>query len=115
MRVVRVTPRLIHRYLFCEIETDTGLVGLGESGAWAYLDASAAINRLGGYLTGKDPLRMDITGSTCTAPAISWGQIMGAQHRVAVGYCGQALWRARISTPGEAAEGRLFPYDGRNA
>jgi len=60
MRVVRVTPRLIHRYLFCEIETDTGLVGLGESGAWAYLDASAtAINRLGGYLTGKDPLRME--------------------------------------------------------
>lgn len=60
MRIIRVTPLLISRYLFCEIETDNGLIGLGESGAWAFLEASAAaISRLADYLLGEDPLRIE--------------------------------------------------------
>ena len=34
--------------------------GLGESGAWGYLEASqAAIEKFGRYLVGKDPLKIE--------------------------------------------------------
>ncbi|WP_292302937.1 mandelate racemase/muconate lactonizing enzyme family protein [Mesorhizobium sp.] len=51
----RVEPLLIDKYLFVEIETDDGLVGLGEAGAWAHIEATtAAIEKFGHYLIGKD-------------------------------------------------------------
>jgi galactonate dehydratase len=56
MKITRVTPLLIDRYLFVEIETDSGLTGLGESGTWGHLEASAtAIEKLADYLIGQDP------------------------------------------------------------
>lgn len=42
MKITKVTPLLIDRYLFIEVETDEGIKGLGESGAWGFLEASAA-------------------------------------------------------------------------
>jgi len=42
------------------IETDTGLVGIGESGFWGFPEGTEAIvKRLTKYLLGKDPLRID--------------------------------------------------------
>ena len=32
-----------NRFVYCKIFTDNGLVGLGESGAWRFLEASAAV------------------------------------------------------------------------
>ena len=56
MKITKVTPQLIDKYLFVEIETDAGLTGLGESGAWGHLEASkTAIEKFGDYLAGKDP------------------------------------------------------------
>jgi galactonate dehydratase len=56
MRITRVEPMLIDRYLFVQIETDDGITGLGESGTWGYLEASyAAIEKYGKYLVGQDP------------------------------------------------------------
>src|SRR5688572_21580385 len=56
MKITRVTPLLIDRYLFVQIETDSGLTGLGESGTWGHLEASAtAITKFADYLIGKDP------------------------------------------------------------
>ena len=56
MKINRVTPYLSDRYLFVEIETDTGVVGTGECGAWGHLEAaSVAIEKFGAYLIGKDP------------------------------------------------------------
>lgn len=53
--VRRVEPLLIDKYLLIEIETDDGLVGLGEAGAWAHFEATAAtIKKFGRYLIGKD-------------------------------------------------------------
>ena len=50
----------IDRYLFCEVHTDAGLVGLGESGAWGYLPASAAVmESYRDYLVGRDPLLIE--------------------------------------------------------
>jgi galactonate dehydratase len=60
MRIESVTPIFIDRYLFVEITTDTGIVGLGESGAWGFQEGTAAtIDRFAEYLVGKDPLRIE--------------------------------------------------------
>jgi galactonate dehydratase len=50
----------IDRYLFVQVETDEGIVGLGESGAWGYLLASGqVVEDFREYLIGKDPLRIE--------------------------------------------------------
>jgi galactonate dehydratase len=55
---VKVLP--IDRYLFVQILTDAGIIGLGESGAWGFLEASAgAIESFKSYLIGQDPLRIE--------------------------------------------------------
>jgi len=48
------------QYLFVRIHTDEGITGLGESGTWGYLEASAgAIEAFKRYLVGRDPLRIE--------------------------------------------------------
>lgn len=48
------------QYLFVKVYTDEGIIGLGESGTWAYLEASeAVIHRFKHYLIGQDPLRIE--------------------------------------------------------
>ncbi|MFQ6022404.1 MAG: galactonate dehydratase [Acidiferrobacterales bacterium] len=60
MKITDVKPLLLDRYLFVEITTDAGIKGLGESGAWAFLEASAeAVNTFKRYLIGQDPLRVE--------------------------------------------------------
>ncbi|MFL2761573.1 MAG: galactonate dehydratase [Dehalococcoidia bacterium] len=60
MKITKVTPMFIHRYLMVKVETDEGIVGYGESGAWGYLEASAAvIEKIGRYLVGKNPLQIE--------------------------------------------------------
>ena len=50
----------IDRYLLVKIDTDAGISGIGESGAWGYLEASgAAIEKYGRYLIDEDPLRIE--------------------------------------------------------
>lgn len=49
-----------NRSVFCKIFTNEGIFGLGESGAWGFLEASAsAINVFSEYLIGKDPLDIE--------------------------------------------------------
>ena len=60
MKITKVEPIFLDRYLLVEIETDAGISGLGESGAWGYLESSAAaIEKYGRYLVGEDPLRIE--------------------------------------------------------
>lgn len=60
MKITRVETVRASRYLFVKIHTDTGIVGVGESGTWAFLDASeAAIRQFARYLQGQDPLRIE--------------------------------------------------------
>ncbi len=60
MKITRVEAIPVDRYLFAKVHTDEGIVGVGESGSWGYLEASeAAINKFGRYLVGQDPLRME--------------------------------------------------------
>jgi galactonate dehydratase len=60
MRITRIEPLFVDRYLLVQVHTDEGLVGLGESGAWGFLEASAAaMERFATYLVGQDPLRIE--------------------------------------------------------
>lgn len=47
-------------YLFIRIESDNGMYGIGEAGAWGYLDAcKGAIGKFREYLLGKDPMAIE--------------------------------------------------------
>ncbi|MCZ6539802.1 MAG: mandelate racemase/muconate lactonizing enzyme family protein [Chloroflexi bacterium] len=60
MKITRVTPLMLDRYLLVTVETDAGITGIGESGAWGFLEASeSAIEKFGRYLVGEDPLRIE--------------------------------------------------------
>jgi galactonate dehydratase len=56
MKITKVQPLLVDRFCFVRIETDAGITGIGESGAWGQLEASAAaMTKYGEYLVGRDP------------------------------------------------------------
>ena len=43
MKITDVSTRLIDQYMFVQVDTDEGISGVGESGAWAFLEASEAV------------------------------------------------------------------------
>ncbi len=60
MKITDIKTRFVDIYLFVQVHTDEGIVGLGESGAWAFLEASAAaVETFKRYLIGKDPLLIE--------------------------------------------------------
>ena len=60
MKITSVETVPVDTYLFVKVHTDEGITGLGESGAWGFLEASsAAIEKFGRYLVGQDPLRIE--------------------------------------------------------
>ena len=60
MKITDVKTIFVDRYLFVQVHTDAGITGLGESGAWGYLEPSAsAVEKFKPYLIGKDPLRIE--------------------------------------------------------
>ena len=60
MKITKVEPLLLDRFLYVRVHTDSGIVGIGESGTWGQLEASAAsIAKYGEYLVGKDPFPIE--------------------------------------------------------
>lgn len=60
MKITDVQTHFVDRYLFLTVHTDEGIVGLGESGAWGFLEASAgAVETFKRYLIGQDPLKIE--------------------------------------------------------
>jgi galactonate dehydratase len=60
VKITKVESIFVDRFLFCKVHTDEGITGLGESGAWGYLEASGqVIDKYGRYLIGEDPLRIE--------------------------------------------------------
>lgn len=60
MKITAVETIPVDRYLFVKVHTDAGITGLGESGAWGYLEASEkAVDTFRRYLIGQDPLRIE--------------------------------------------------------
>lgn len=60
MKITDVKVLRANRAVYCKIYTDEGIVGLGESGTWGFLEASAqAMLTMRDYLIGKDPLDIE--------------------------------------------------------
>lgn len=60
MRITDVKVLRANRSVFCRIFTDEGITGLGESGAWGFLEASAqAMLTMKEYLVGQNPLDIE--------------------------------------------------------
>ena len=60
MKIVDIKTIPVDHYLYVTVHTDEGLVGLGESGTWGYLEASqSVIETFKRYLIGQDPLRIE--------------------------------------------------------
>ncbi|MFF1819800.1 mandelate racemase/muconate lactonizing enzyme family protein [Kribbella sp. NPDC058245] len=60
MKITKVEPIYVDRYLLVQVHTDEGLVGIGESGALGFHEAAyAAVKKFGDYLVGEDPLRIE--------------------------------------------------------
>jgi len=60
MKIVKVEPLHVGQFMFARIETDAGLVGFGEAGAWGHIEASGAvIRRFAEYLEGKDAFAIE--------------------------------------------------------
>lgn len=60
MKITEVKTIMANRFLFVKISTDEGIVGYGESGAWAFQDSvKEAVATFAMYLEGKDPLQIE--------------------------------------------------------
>src|SRR6266567_779053 len=60
MQITRVETKPVDRYLFVQVHTDDGIVGLGEAGTWGFLEAAEqVVAKFAHYLVGQDPLRIE--------------------------------------------------------
>lgn len=60
MKITKVEPILVDRWLYVKVETDEGISGIGESGAWGFLEASAAaVRELSKSIIGMDASRIE--------------------------------------------------------
>ncbi|MBO6638725.1 MAG: galactokinase [Roseitalea sp.] len=89
MKVARVTPYLSDRYLFVEVETEDGLVGVGECGAWGQLEAArTAVEKFGDYLVGEDAGTIELHWNRMQR----FGWFRGAVVGAAISGIDIALW-----------------------
>ena len=60
MKITDIKVIQSNMFMYVRVFTDEGITGVGESGAWGFLDASAeAVNTFKTYLIGKDPLQIE--------------------------------------------------------
>ena len=89
MKITAIETVAVDRYLFVKVHTDAGLTGLGESGAWGYLEASAAaVETFKRYLIGQDPLRIEHHWQYL----YRWSHFRGAAIMGALSAIDIALW-----------------------
>jgi galactonate dehydratase len=89
MKITDIQILPIDRYLFVQVHTDAGITGLGESGAWGYLEASgSALETFKRYLIGQDPLRIEHHWQYL----YRWSHFRGAAIMGALSAIDIALW-----------------------
>lgn len=60
MKITDIQILPVNSFLYVKIFTDEGIEGIGESGAWGFLNASAeAVETFKTYLIGQDPLQIE--------------------------------------------------------
>ena len=89
MKITAIEPIFVDRYLFVRVHTDAGITGLGESGTWGYLEASAQVmETFKRYLIGQDPLRIEHHWQYL----YRWSHFRGAAIMGALSAIDIALW-----------------------
>jgi galactonate dehydratase len=89
VKITDIKTLFADRYLFVQVHTDAGITGLGESGAWGYLEASAgAVETFKRYLIGEDPLRIEHHWQYM----YRWTHFRGAAIMGAISAIDIALW-----------------------
>lgn len=89
MKITEIETLFVDRYLFVQVYTDEGIVGLGESGAWGYLEASAeAVETFKRHLIGQDPMRIEHHWQAL----YRWSHFRGAAIMGALSAIDIALW-----------------------
>jgi galactonate dehydratase len=89
MKIEKVTPFLVDRFLLVRVYTDAGIVGNGEAGLWAHHKmVYQAIQDLSAYYVGKDPRQIEHHYQTVTRDT----HFMGAVVSAAVSAMDMALW-----------------------
>ena len=89
MKITEIKTIHVDRYMFVQVHTDEGITGLGESGAWGYLEASeGAVNTFKRYLIGQDPLRIEHHWNYL----YRWSHFRGAAIMGALSAVDIALW-----------------------
>lgn len=89
MKIEKITPFLVDRFLLVRVYTDAGIVGNGEAGLWAHHKmVYQAIQDLSAYYVGKDPRLIEHHYQTVTRDA----HFMGAVISAALSAIDMALW-----------------------
>jgi galactonate dehydratase len=89
VKITSIENLFVDRYLFVKVSTDAGITGLGESGAWGFLEASAAaVDTFKRYLIGQDPLRIEHHWNYM----YRWNAFRGAAIMGAISAIDIALW-----------------------
>jgi galactonate dehydratase len=89
MKITRLTPVYADKYLYVEVETDTGLTGTGELGTWGHYEAAAAaIEKFATYLVGQDPRHIETHWNVMQR----FGHFRGAAINGAISGIDIALW-----------------------
>jgi galactonate dehydratase len=89
MKITEIEPIFVDRYLFVKVHTDAGITGLGESGTWGFLEASAQVmETYKRYLIGQDPLLIEHHWNYL----YRWNAFRGAAIMGALSAIDIALW-----------------------
>ena len=89
LKITDVKTIPVDNYLFVQVQTNAGITGLGESGAWGFLEASEqAVQTFKRYLVGQDPLRIEHHWQYL----YRWSHFSGAAIMGALSAIDIALW-----------------------
>ena len=89
MKIEKITPFLVDRFLLVRVYTDEGIVGNGEAGLWAHQKTVyEAILELSEYYIGKDPGRIEHHYQVVSRDS----HFMGAAISAAMSAIDVALW-----------------------
>ena len=89
MRIEKIVPYLVDRFLLVRVYTDQGIIGTGEAGLWAHHRmVYEAIRDLSEYYVGQDPARIEHHYQTVSRDTHFMGPVLSA----AMSAIDVALW-----------------------
>ena len=98
MKIEKITPFLVDRFLLVRVYTDAGIVGNGEAGLWAHHGmVHRAILDLSHYYIGKDPARIEHHFQTVSRDT----HFMGSALSAALSAIDIALWDIAAKAVGQ--------------